>query len=360
MSSKTVVFWQSMVTPHMYELYQQLKTDGFAVKYIATCIISTDRLSSGWALYSNGKDDVLIIENGDDASSIIDTLPDDTQHICQGLRGNRLIREVQRLLVLKKFKYWVIIEDLNFNGIMGFLRKIYYRIEIFQRVDEFKGILAIGERSYDFFRNVLPSTSVHRFAYFLNPPGNVIIRERRPLNRFVFIGRLDENKGLEIIFNALAHIKSLDFKFSFVGGGPLEKPLIELALRDHRVEYLGVLPHREINCLLQDQDVLVIMSKHDGWGAVVVEALMSGLHVVGTPGVGAAFSLRKAPCVHLIPRDSVELSRTMNAFIMEEVSFSLVDQDLYRSNFSVRRGALHLRSILGLSKMKGGELWSWK
>ena len=359
MTTKTIVFWQTMVTPHMYELYKQLKRDEIQVKYIATCMLSASRKESGWGDYSQDKDDILIIKDRVSAETIIDDLPDDAEHICQGLRGNQLIREVQELLSDRNIKYWVIIESLNFNGVIGGIRKIFYRIEALKRESELKGLLTIGEMPYRFFRKILPNTPVKRFSYFLLPPVNPVQIKNKPIRNFVFIGRLDTNKGLEIIFSALKKIRYVDFKFTFIGGGPLEKSLVKLAKKDRRVEFLGVVPQDKIYEILNDKDVLVILSKHDGWGAVVIEALMSGLHVIATRGVGSAFSLSGAPEVHIIPRRVMALEQIIQSFFSDEYCTTEVNYKLYRKKFSVETGANYLTSLLGLSESNIGESWSW-
>jgi glycosyltransferase involved in cell wall biosynthesis len=359
MSTKTIVFWQTMVTPHMYELYKQLKCDGVQVKYIATCMLSDSREESGWGGYSQDKDDIFLIKDRVSAETIIDDLPDDAEHVCQGLRGNQLIREVQEVLSDKNIKYWVIIESLNFNGLIGCIRKIFYRIEALNRESELKGLLTIGDMPYSFFRKILPNLPVKRFSYFLLPPVNPVQIKNKPIRNFIFIGRLDKNKGLEIIFSALKKIRAVDFKFTFVGGGPLEKSMVKLAEKDRRVEFLGIVPQGEIYESLNDKDVLVILSKHDGWGAVVVEALMCGLHVIATPGVGSAYSLSGAPEVHIIPRRAVALARIIQFFSSDEYRATEVDYQLYRTKFSVETGANYLTSLLGLSESIIGESWSW-
>lgn len=359
MCTKTIVFWQTMVTPHMYDLYKQLKCDEVQVKYIATRILDDSREESGWGDYSQDKDDIYLIYDRAGAEKVIRDLPDDAEHICQGLRGNQLIREVQKVLSERNLKYWVVIESLNFNGFIGHIRRTFYRIEALNRESELKGLLTIGEMPYRFFRNILPNLPVKRFSYFLRAPANSVQTKNKRIRNFVFIGRLDKNKGLEIIFSALKKIGSVDFKFTFIGGGPLEKSVIKLAAKDRRVDYLGIVPQSQIYKNLDDKDVLVILSKHDGWGAVVVEALMCGLQVVATRGVGSALSLSGASEVHIIPRNSVALARLIQVLSSDAYPAIEVDYQEYRKKFSVETGANYLKSLLGLSEHNIEDSWTW-
>jgi glycosyltransferase involved in cell wall biosynthesis len=117
------------------------------------------------------------------------------------------------------------------------------------------------------------------------PPGD-------PL-RLMFVGRLVEKKGLNVLFRALALLrdKGRQVRLSLYGDGPLEALLRSLGrmlgLEDALV-WEGVVPREEIARRMREHDVLVMPSivtrdgDRDGVPNVVVEAMACGLPVVGS------------------------------------------------------------------------------
>ena len=103
---------------------------------------------------------------------------------------------------------------------------------------------------------------------------------------FLFIGRLVGDKHVDVLLRALARVPGA--QLTIVGDGPervgLEQLAHTLGIRD-RVEFLGVrydIPH-----LLQNAQALVLPSRREGFGLVVVEALASGVPVIASSTVGA-------------------------------------------------------------------------
>ena len=54
----------------------------------------------------------------------------------------------------------------------------------------------------------------------------------------------------------------------------------------------GMQPMERISDIMQQYDVLILPSKHDGWGAVVNEALILGLYVITSNHCGASYLLK--------------------------------------------------------------------
>ena len=67
----------------------------------------------------------------------------------------------------------------------------------------------------------------------------------------------------------------------------LEKYIEDNDLQDH-VVMAGFQSQSEVPMLMQKNDILVLPSIYDGWGAVINEALQAGLYVVCSDACGAA------------------------------------------------------------------------
>ena len=75
------------------------------------------------------------------------------------------------------------------------------------------------------------------------------------------------------------------------GEGPeetkLKKQAENLGLSD-LIDFRGVIPNAELPPILSEHDVLVLPSQYDGWGAVVNEALHTGLFAIASDVCGAS------------------------------------------------------------------------
>ena len=97
--------------------------------------------------------------------------------------------------------------------------------------------------------------------------------------RLVYVGRIVEEKGIQITLQALATLMSdLQFSFDIIGDGPyresIETTVKQLGLCD-RVNFMGV--RRDVPELLAERDIFIHMpSCEEGFGVAVVEAMAAG------------------------------------------------------------------------------------
>lgn len=116
-------------------------------------------------------------------------------------------------------------------------------------------------------------------------------RSRRPESptQYLFVGRLIERKGLEVLLAGFARLAEGELRIA--GDGPL-RPLVEEAVAcDPRIRLHGHAAGVELGEIYAEADVLVVPSLYEPWGLVVHEALASGLPVIATDQVGAADDL---------------------------------------------------------------------
>lgn len=110
------------------------------------------------------------------------------------------------------------------------------------------------------------------------------------------IGRLEPEKGYDIALKAFARIQDPEARLVFVGDGSLRAALealaVELGVRDH-VDFAGYASN--VAPWLDRARVLLLSSWHEGFGAVIVEALGRGRPVVATDCTPAVRDLLEAP-----------------------------------------------------------------
>lgn len=105
--------------------------------------------------------------------------------------------------------------------------------------------------------------------------------------RFLFVGRLDYGKGFDLLITAFSLIsKTLDCKLSIVGDGELQSII---PAGDKRVKYYGKMNREDVVKIYQNSDILVLPSRWEPYGLVVLEALSCGSGVIVTEKLRGAF-----------------------------------------------------------------------
>ena len=122
------------------------------------------------------------------------------------------------------------------------------------------------------------------------PADRTIPADTRHITRFVFAGRLVDWKAVDLLLEAIAQIHT-DIRLDIIGDGPMKISLENQAQVlgiGHRIRFHGWLPQGEAASLLREADALVLPSVYECGGAVVLEAMATGLPVIATDWGGPA------------------------------------------------------------------------
>ncbi len=113
--------------------------------------------------------------------------------------------------------------------------------------------------------------------------------ERTPQQsyRLLYVGRLTERKGIELLFDALERFRAkcpdYPLELWLAGTGPLEQQLQQRAmLRALPIRFLGNVPYALLPQVYGQAGILVFPTLGDVWGLVVNEAMAAGLPVLGS------------------------------------------------------------------------------
>jgi glycosyltransferase involved in cell wall biosynthesis len=111
-------------------------------------------------------------------------------------------------------------------------------------------------------------------------------RAGRDACTFLYVGRLDREKGLDTLLEAFRDVPG---RLVLVGeGSELERLR---ASADERVRFAGPKPRDELVAEYAAADVFVLPSRSEPWGMVLNEAATAGLPLVSTEETGAAHDL---------------------------------------------------------------------
>lgn len=116
--------------------------------------------------------------------------------------------------------------------------------------------------------------------------------------KLLYVGSLSHRKNVQCLLKAamlLDKEEQHQMEIGIVGDGDERKSLERLADGlTSTVQFYGSLPMEKIPEIMEQYDVLVLPSLHDGWGAVVNEALTLGLYVICSDRCGAKMLLKES------------------------------------------------------------------
>jgi glycosyltransferase involved in cell wall biosynthesis len=147
---------------------------------------------------------------------------------------------------------------------------------------------------------IVPGTASARYARSLGVPDERIhvapnavdarifdvVHEPHDGCVFLYVGRLDREKGLDVLLDAFADVPG---ELVLVGDGGEAESLRSRA--PQRVTFAGAHGRDELPAYYARADVFVLPSFSEPWGMVLNEAAAAGLPLVGTDAAGAALDL---------------------------------------------------------------------
>jgi glycosyltransferase involved in cell wall biosynthesis len=115
-------------------------------------------------------------------------------------------------------------------------------------------------------------------------------RPRRAVDgplRLVAAGRFTQEKGYDLLIDALALLRDLDVSLCILGDGPLVPDVKQRAAEAGLADALTLVgfqanPFR----FFAEADAFVLSSRYEGFPNVVLEALACGIGVIATPAIG--------------------------------------------------------------------------
>lgn len=170
--------------------------------------------------------------------------------------------------------------------------------------------------------------------------------------RFIFLGHLTPNKGLEDAIGAISILKRLNvsqrFELHIFGSGSVE---VEVLTRKHNVQELVVVnapTNAPIEELLRSH-CLLMCSRREGWGRVTAEAMACGVPVIGYRSGGTIELIQDGLNGLLYLNGSRELSRKMLDLMSDQsMRINLIKNGLAhaKKHFSTERYSSQIFKIL--------------
>lgn len=142
-----------------------------------------------------------------------------------------------------------------------------------------KGIICINKASVDYYKSLNPNTFL--ISNLIGEPFESIekIDFEAKKNNLMYVGRLDEDKNVSSIIDAISNIDMKNFIFKIIGDGPELENLKKLAKDKNlqsKIIFTGQLPINQIKNELLDSKIFLFMSKTEAFGMVLLEAMFCG------------------------------------------------------------------------------------
>lgn len=135
----------------------------------------------------------------------------------------------------------------------------------------------------------IPDERLFHFPYAMDPekvsvgPKDFSQGEER---RLLFCGALGERKGivnfLKVLKRYATAIPMAKIRLSIAGDGPLRDQVAEMAQSNLAIEFLGNCNPEQLRQAYHDTDICVFPTLADEWGLVPIEAMKSGIPVLGS------------------------------------------------------------------------------
>lgn len=149
----------------------------------------------------------------------------------------------------------------------------------------------------------------------------------QPPFTFVFIGRLEPQKGLPYLLEAMALLKSRNLACRLVVGGggsgmsELRKQAWQLGITEN-VEWLGDLSQEGVREVLQKAHALILPSLHENNPLVILEAMATGRPVIATRCNGPEELMSPETGLLVEPGSGPELAGAMQHLIQRYATYS--------------------------------------
>ncbi len=145
---------------------------------------------------------------------------------------------------------------------------------------------------------------------------------------FLWAGRLEHVKGLDILLEAVKILKEKpvgDFTVRLAGKGSLRSQLEQQAEKlgvKERVQFLGRISREDMQREMQGANCFVLPTRYEAFGAVLIEAMATGLPVIATRSGGPDSIVTEKTGLLIDTENSEQLAGAMGKMIRDHLSFS--------------------------------------
>ena len=295
-----IVFWQNCLSPHQIPYIKKLCDDPRVdeVVLVVDKLVNDKRKSMGWERLSLDDCGVRLFEHPgvEQVESLLSKDPESSWHLFSGISAFEYVFYALKRSLRYKVKRGLITERPNTfafgfaNGKPLWLHRIRFFVEDRIYARKINSVFAMGTEAVHYFASVYRSWDVFHFAYCTESRMDIPSQYVGGGIKVCFIGSLSWRKSPVSIVKAVGVLPGKsNISVSFIGDGAQRDAIISQAEKlNVDVKIMGFQKNSKVSSLLSNQDILILPSIYDGWGAVVNEALQAGLYVICSDRCGAS------------------------------------------------------------------------
>lgn len=210
-------------------------------------------------------------------------------------------------------------EKFNFKSLIGFLTLLLQR-----------KILVVSEQVLNgwWFKDIVKDKTLIIHNPYLGKPKMSTLGEALKSKDIdlIFVGRLTPKKHPEFFGEMCSHLSNV--KSAAIGSGPLEKELREKY--GNKIKFLGY--REDVEDWLYRSKFLVLPSEYEGFGLVLIEAIMNFCIPIVTPWKGVERIIHNGKTGFFIPRNINQASGMINDLFSK---YEEVFQNFYYARYHI-------------------------
>ncbi len=174
-------------------------------------------------------------------------------------------------------------------------------------------------------RSIILPNGIEPKSFEPSPPKGILFEIYPQLKGkfiFLYLGRIDPNKGIDILVPAFAQVHQAIPNSVLVIAGPdmhgyqaiVEQQISDLGI-DKSVLFTGYIGGDTKLATLQDSNAFILPSRYEGLSMAMLEAIYHNLPVITTPYVGLSNRLKEEKAALIVNLDVSELADNMQRLI---------------------------------------------
>ena len=295
-----IVFWENIVSQHKLPYWNFLansdKVQAFTL--VVEQELGDDLKIQGWESDWTKSPRINLICNPLKTKliEIFDNSNQNTYHVFSGIRANPMVFNAFKTSLNYQVNRILLTETINLNGIRKITRRLFACFNERKYGNYFDLVLGSGTTTQSWYlENGIQKIHFYPFLYCVNTPllTNDIPSKSNTI-QLVFIGQIIERKGLDILLKALNQLKNDNWHLTIYGAGnDLNKHLdwVNKNNLETKITFKGTISNSALRKEIASYDLLVLPSRFDGWGAVINEAIASGVRTICSDRCGASILL---------------------------------------------------------------------
>lgn len=285
-----LLFFQNCISPHQIPYIRECARDSRVDKtvLIVPRVDYEQRKSMGWNSGNLLVDTSIVcrVLPSDEYVSDVFKYHEDSCCLFSGIRADSEVFRWFKMSLPYNVKRYIITEPPFTYKKPLWMHYVRFFLQDYKYVKYINGIFGFGQDAVNYYNSISKRWKVFPFLYVTESTQR--LSEALPSGKLklIFAGSLSPRKNLKVVLKALEGLE--DIELSVIGDGEERNMLEDFAGRNHLpVAFWGKRRMDEIPSIMEQHDILILPSLHDGWGAVVNEAITLGLYVIVSEKCGA-------------------------------------------------------------------------